>query len=216
MKKIHLVVAGSLLLAAGVLANIAPRAKAPDRDEAWMAKRLPDTFDGYGYVRSLDDPNNSYRMSQVTYDTLKPFGIVSRVYDNGGRRFDTVVIASTNSDSFHDPAVCFQSQGSVLEDQRQGTIDTKTRGAVPATFLSTNLSGQKRLAAFLYKGPKGFTAAPMRLIYDMFLGELSTSKVQEGVFYRFIALSSSATEDDLKKYVGQFLDASDKSSEGYF
>ncbi|CAN5524653.1 hypothetical protein BH11ARM2_BH11ARM2_01570 [soil metagenome] len=216
MKKIHLVVAGTLLLAAGVFANLSPRSKAPDRDQNWMAARLPQTFDGYNYPPSQADPQVSYRMSDITYTTLKAYGIVSRLYEKAGQRYDTVVIASANSDSFHDPAVCFQSQGSVLDEQRTGAVETKSHGTVPITLLSTTLSGQKRLAAFLYKGPDGFRAAPMSLLLDLFFGELRTSKVQEGVFYRFIALSSNATEDDLKKYVGEFLDASAKTSDGYF
>ncbi|RYG35573.1 exosortase-associated EpsI family protein [bacterium] len=216
MKKAHLVVAGTLLLVTGVLANLTPRAAVPNRNETWMAERIPASFDGYTFQGSVDDPNLSYRMTPITYETLKPYGIVSRIYEKEGKRFDTVVIASQNSDSFHDPSVCFQSQGSTLESQKVGSITSKTRGEIPATFLKTNLSGQKRIAAFMYKGPKGFRAAPMSLMMDMFVGEIRSAQVQEGVFYRFIALSPDTTEAELSTYMGQFVDAVSAKSDGYF
>ncbi|RYG43825.1 exosortase-associated EpsI family protein [bacterium] len=216
MKKVHLVVAGTLLLVTGVLANLAPRAVVPDRDETWMAERIPAGFDGYTFRSSLDNPNLSYRMTPITYETLKPYGIVSRIYEKEGKAFDTVVIASQNSDSFHDPRVCFQSQGSTLEGQREVAIDTKTRGKVPSTFIETNYNGQKRIAAYMYKGPKGFRAAPGQLMMDMFLGEIKTAQIQEGVFYRFIALNPQTTQDDLAKYMGQFVDAVSEKSDRYF
>ena len=43
-----------------------------------------------------------------------------------------------------------------------------------------------------------------------------TLKDQEGVFYRFIALSPGTSTDDLLKFVGEYLDESGKTSDGYF
>ena len=208
--KVAVGILGTLLLAVGLAATFTPRI-AQHRDEAWMEKRVPHNVADYDF-RGSANPEQTYKMDPVTYETLNPYGIVCRVFDNGKAQFDTVVIHSNNSDSFHDPRVCFQSQGSELLNQRVRQVDTKTRGSVPVTFIKTSYNGSERTAAYTYRGPSGFTDAPIPLMNDLFLSELKQGTVQTGTFFRFIALNPTTTEDELATFIGQFLDASYESS----
>jgi hypothetical protein len=108
--------------------------------------------------------------------------------------------------------VCFQSQGSELVGQRVKKVETKTRGSVPVTFITTSYNGSQRIAAYTYRGPSGFTDAPIPLMNDLFVSELKQGTVQTGTFFRFIALNPTTTEEQLSKFIGQFLDASYESS----
>lgn len=103
------------LVATGVAANFVPRPSATKRTEAWMESQLPVRVGDFEFVASAQNPMQSYKMEKTTYETLKPFGIVSRVYSKSGEQYDVVVVSSDNGDSFHDPSICFQSQGSELE-----------------------------------------------------------------------------------------------------
>lgn len=210
--KVAAAVLAGLLIAVGVATNFTPRRVTERRTETWMEQKLPRQFDDYVFQGSTN-PEQSYKMDPLTYSVLSPYGIVCRVFSNGNEQYDTVVIHSDNSDSFHDPRVCFQSQGSDLLDQRTRTIETKSRGKIPVMFIKTSYNGSPRLAAYTYNGPGGFTAESLKLIFDMFRGELTSGTVQAGTFYRFIALNPNTTEEDLTKYIGQFLDASYETSE---
>jgi hypothetical protein len=210
---VPVLVIGSLIGAA-VVTNAIPRAEAVRRTESELEKMVPPTFGNYKFAASPENPLQTYKMDKVTYDTLKPYGIVARVYSNGPRQFDAVVINSDNSDSFHDPRVCFQTQGQELLNQRVKGVDTKTLGRVPVTFIETSYNGRVRLAAYTYKGPDGYKAAPLQLIFDLFKSELSTAKVQNGTFYRFIALNENESEEALSEFIGEFLDAANTYSKG--
>jgi hypothetical protein len=171
-----------------------------------MEQHLPHRFEDYQFEGAAN-PEQSYKMDATTYSVLNPYGIVCRVFSNGKQQFDTVVIHSDNSDSFHDPRVCFQSQGSELLEQQTKFVDTGKRGKIAVTFIKTSYNGASRLAAYTYQGPSGFTSEPLKLIFDMFRGELTSGKVQTGTFYRFIALNPGSSQEDLTKFIGQFVDA---------
>jgi len=204
------------LVATGVAANFVPRPSATKRTEAWMESQLPVRVGDFEFVPSAQNPMQSYKMEKTTYETLKPFGIVSRVYSKSGEQYDVVVVTSDNGDSFHDPSICFQSQGSELENQSVGKVETKSRGTIPVTFLKTSYNGQPRVAAYCYKGPGGMISGSFSILMDLFRGELSSGRTQEGTFYRFISLHSGATEANLNKFIGDYLDAAAESSKGYY
>ncbi len=209
--KLAVGILGTLMLGVGLAATFTPRIGL-NRDEAWMEKRVPTKVADYDF-RGSENPQQSYKMDPITYETLNPYGIVCRVFDNGKAQFDTVVIHSNNADSFHDPRVCFQSQGSELIGQRVKNIETATRGTVPVTFIKVSYNGSEKMAAYTYRGPSGFTDAPIPLMNDLFLSELRQGTIQTGTFFRFIALNSTTTEEELAKFIGEFLDASYKSSD---
>jgi len=206
---------GATLVVFGAVLLLTKEANAAPKTEEWMVTQSPDRVESVQYQPG-DVPGMSYKMDKVTYDTLHPFGIVSRVYNTPDGQFDAVLIASRSKNSFHDPRVCFSGQGYTLEDQKIIKIPTQSRGEVPATF--THLGGRNggRYAIFCYKGPNGFVDTTMGLKVSMFLHELLQAQSSDGVFYRFIAMDDGAEPDKLIKFVGAYLDEANKSSKGYF
>lgn len=207
----------SVFLAAfGGLLTAAPRLSANTKDENWMAAHLPDKVGKMTWLES-NVPGQTYRMDKSTYDALKPFGIVCRLYQDNQKSYDVVLIASRSKVSFHDPRSCFTSQGSVLENQHMAFVDSPTRGKVPVTFTTLNNNGDKKLAAFTYRGPGGkFHDTTQSLLFSMFSSQLLLKKDQDGVFYRFIAKDTDTTEEEMKTFISKFLEASNSSSAGYF
>lgn len=216
-------IAVGLILAAGLAVAFINRAAAEPKTEEWMLKTLPTEFGEYRATSSVENPLYTYRMDDVTYNTLEPYGIVARVFTNSktSEEYDAVVIASRSKDSFHDPRVCFSAQGWSISNQWVETVETKTRGALPVTLVvMTGNDGRDRIAAFLYKGPGGFHATTQRLKAFMFLETLFGGTDLDGVFYRFIPQKYSPNDPDqttkLKRFVVEFVDAANKASDGYF
>jgi hypothetical protein len=165
----------------------------------------------------------SYKMNDVTYSTLQPYGIVARIFENSknAQVFDVVVIASDSKDSFHDPRVCFSAQGWVMNNQWLDTVKTASRGDVPVTItLMDGPEDKNQLAAFVYKGPGGFYGNTQRLKVAMFRETLFGGGKLDGAFYRFIP--GYRDEDqiqqirELKEFIGKYLDAANEASKGYF
>lgn len=185
--------------------------------EDQMLQWAPEKVDGMSYVRDLQDPRYTYKMDDVTYNTLKPFGIVARTYTDGMHDFDTVMIMSRERKSFHDPRVCFGAQNWNLENLVPATVKTKTRGEVPITLLSmvNSKTQQKKSAAFFYKGPHGnFYGSTQKLKIAMLVERFKGGSSFEGVFYRVIPGNVNTTKDELLAYIGNFLDAANESSKG--
>ena len=212
------VLAGLFLVAAGFNLTASRQAHGPRKTETWMEARAPDVVSGMSYFRGGDNPAQSYRMDKITYNMLAPFGIVARDYvGKDGKNFDVVLIASETRASFHDPRICFSGQGWILNDQNTVEVPTKSRGVVPVTLASMNGQGKKnQLAAFFYRGPSGFHATTISLKFDMFFQKLLRKPGVEGVFYRFIPQFDGCTEEELKSFIAEYLEASKESSGGYF
>jgi hypothetical protein len=218
LKKRTLLFAGIMLVAGAINFVTVARAERPNKDEKWMEARAPEKIGEMVFIRSQQNPQQSYKMDKVTYEVLAPFGIVARTYTaHSGRAFDVVLIASESRASFHDPRICFAGSGWSLEDQKTVTVETKSRGAVPVT-LTRMSSDRKRnqLAAFFYRGPSGFHATTIKVKLDMFWQRLLNRPDVEGVFYRFIPAQDSTTEEELKAFIAEYLEASKESSDGYF
>jgi hypothetical protein len=208
---------GAMFLVIGFLLMFAKAPAEANKNEAWMMQRAPDKIAGVEYDHNPETPGLSYKMDKSTYDTLNPFGIVSRVFTYKDARYDTVLIASNAKNSFHDPRICFSGQSYTVEDQAVENVPTQTRGTIPVTF--TKLSGGTdggKFAVFMYKGPDGFTASTNGLKWSMFKHELLTGKQMDGVFYRIIPLDQRTTKEELLAFVGQFVDQANTYSNGYF
>lgn len=208
------IIAVVLLGATAIATWVAPRSASSRRDEAWLAKQLPDEVAGYRYLPSQDDPTCTYKMDPLTYEILQPNGINARRYGLGARTFDVVIIESNNSDSFHDPTVCFTSQGHDIVSQTTHLLKTKTRGDIPLTLLQTKHESAVFWAAYAYKGPNGMKDAPLPLLLDLFASELKTSQVPNGVFYRFMGLSPVGTKDELLAFASDYFDQLGETSNG--
>lgn len=211
-------VLGGVLLISGVVVHFMPTVAASgDKTEAWMENNLPTSVGNYRMLSSTLNPKQSYRMDDSTYEVLKPYGIVSRIFSSLGRRYDAVVIASRSKESFHDPRVCFTAQGFAIESEQVESVQTKTKGRIPVTVANlNNQRSGKRLAIFFYKGPDGYHASTLGFKFGLFKAQMLGGSNLDGVFYRFIALSDNISREQLFEFVANFMDEAGKVSKGYF
>jgi hypothetical protein len=222
LKKRAMVAVTVLLVAGGAIA-FTKRSAGDPKTEEWMLKTLPMAFGEYRANSSAENTLYSYKMDEVTYRTLDPYGIVARVFVHEKTReaYDAVVIASQSKDSFHDPRVCFSAQGWAISNQWVVNVETKTRGKVPVTLVVMDgPDTRNRLAAFLYKGPGGFYGNTQRLKTAMLIETLFGGGNLSGVFYRFIPQNHDPEDKDqaykLQVFIGEFIDAVNSASDGYF
>jgi Protein of unknown function (DUF3485) len=206
---------GIAFLGTGMAINFAPRAKQVDRTEPEIAAMLPEKVGRY----FADLPKGeycSYKMDQSNYDILKPWGIVARLFHNGQEKYDVVVIASRNKDSFHDPQVCLTGQGWGLTNQRIDTVSTKTRGEVPITLFDMEMRGEKKTAMYFFKTTQGYYGDISKVKLDMFTFKLKNfGKDDEGAFIRIIP-HGTANLDRMKLFAADWIDTATDTSKGYY
>lgn len=196
------------LLGAGVL--LRPSAKPLVVDEAWLERQYPTKIGSYLTQKGSDgSTSHSYRMDETTYATLKPYGIVAKTMTDGIRTFDVVNIAGDGEESFHNPLLCFRAQGWVVNDIKQITIPTQSRGDVNATIASaSHEGGAPQYALYTYEGPKRTSPSPSALKDDMVRAEFATGKVQFGTFFRFMSVTPNVSEDQITQFAKDYIDAS--------
>jgi hypothetical protein len=207
---------GAALVAIGGYFVVSNNVVRTPKTETWLEQKAPTTVAGTLFDQSLQNPNQTYKMDKVVYDTLHPFGIVCRVYNVAGEPFDTVLIASASKDSFHDPRDCFSAQGYEISGEETVAINTASRGVIHATYAQLKGPNGNSDAVFFYKGPEGFIPTTLDLKVSIFKHELATGTNTDGVFYRFITPSEPDAKDKLIKFVSQYVDAANQSSGGYF
>lgn len=191
--------------------------KVEGKNEDWMESVAPAKVASYSFLPSGEDPQCSYKSPEMVYDTLVPtVGILARVYEHEGQRFDVTLIASRDKASFHDPRVCFTAQNYEITEEQSITIDTKTRGQIPATLakMTTPDKGQA-VAVFFYRGNHGFYGNTTRLKFSMLGDQIMGRSDTDAVFYRFIP-SGDLSVDRLKSFIALYMDTAGKSSKGYF
>lgn len=210
-------VLAAILVATFAWVHYTPEKQYEKVTEDQMLDWAPKLVNGMSFKPSGEDSRFSYKMDEVTYKTLHPFGIVARIYSDGVNEFDAVMIMSRERYSFHDPRVCFTAQNWNIDTMEPAVIETKSRGQVPISFLKmTNTKTQeKKVAAFFYKGPGSkFFGSTQTLKIAMFMERLFGGDDFEGVFYRMIPITSGINEEQFKKFVGDFLDSAKESSKG--
>lgn len=205
-----------IVLACGAFTMYVPPPRSKPISETWMAQHAPDTVAGFTFEPSYDDPGCSYKMSDSTYKTLQPSGILARTYKSGNEEYDVVLISSDNSVSFHDPRVCFTASGWNITHEKHTKIHTQTHGDVPITLVQMQGDGQEKTALYFYRSPSGYESVARKMRWDMLLGELLHGRNDQGVFYRFIPMSTQTTDDELQKFASQYLDAAYTASGGFF
>lgn len=173
--------------------------------ESWLEQQTPDQVLGMGFVRSDDNPEQTYKMDETVYEQLKPFGIVTRIFVGEGKRMEAVVIAGDNADSFHDQRACFTSQGWVVEEEEPIKLNVAGETGT-AYFISISKDGMTHPAIFCFRGPSGEITHNFDAMWgDFFRRELTTGKPQRGEFYRFIDLSPGADRSDIIEFSEAFL-----------
>ncbi len=177
--------------------------------ETWFEKAIPLQIDGLAMVPGPDNPLQSYTMTQETYDMLKPLAIISRIYSQGDERFDAVLIAGDNADSFHDQRACFNAQGWQILDDQLVEIPTERYGKVKAIQLKLKGSnGEPATALYTIRGPSGGFFNDFQAMWlDYMKKELATGSIHQGQFVRTIDLTGKASEERLAEFTGRYLDA---------
>ena len=221
--KVRAVIACVALSVAGLTVSFVKRGEAGHKSEQWMIEHSPTELIGYKMQRGPDSALYSYKMDETTYKVLEPYGIVARVYEDetSGQEYDVVIVASRSKESFHDPRVCFSAQGWSLSNQWVDKVLTDSRGTVPVTIaIMDGPDGKDQIAAYLYKGPNGFYANTQRLKMAMLFEQLKGGKSLDGVFYRVIPHKRLPDQiqqiNDLKAFIGQYLDKANATSGGFF
>lgn len=217
------VVAG-LLAAFAVFVYLTPKPGAvPGRTEEWMEKVAPARVANYGFISSPENPQCTYKTSKMVYDTLVPtVGILARVYEAQGKKYDVTLIASRDRGSFHDPRVCFTAQGYNITDEQSILIPTKTRGNIPATLAKmTSPNSGESVAVYFYRGAKGFYGGTTSLKIAMVWDQVKGLPSNDAVFYRFISMgdgsgTSPESVESLKRFIALYMDQANKDSKGYF
>lgn len=216
--KKRIIVLSVIIGLVGIGTTVIPRGSGRKIDERWMETKAPTSVGEFAFQASEENPGQSYRMDQRSYDLLKPFGIVCRVYSHGDKSYDVVLIASDKRESFHDPTVCFPGQGWTVKSIRVVDIDTKKHGKIPVTLstMHSSTANVDNLVVYFYRTPTKFVPLTGDVTLAMFSGPLRGHFNTESVFYRFMPRSPDIGEKDLLGFVDDYLSAADLSSGGFF
>ncbi|MGV3615889.1 MAG: exosortase-associated EpsI family protein [Fimbriimonas sp.] len=210
------IVAG-LMLGIGLFGLLGRGQAAVRKTEQYLEEKAPTTVKGYRMIPGQEGGlRYTYKMDEGTYKSLKPFGIVARQFTDGGAAYDAVLITSDSHESFHDPKICFSSQGWTFRELREETLDIPGLGPVPMTIAEMDGPRTRAVAAYLYRGPNGFVANPKRLQLDMFREVLLGRAPKDATFYRFMPASEGVGLEPLKAFIREYMIAARESSGGYF
>jgi hypothetical protein len=213
--KQRIYVLSAAFAAFGLWVQLSPVSAYEKKTEKQMEQLAPARVGPYTYRHSVENPEQSYRMEPGTYSQLAPYGIVCRTYSYGGKSFDVVLIASGNRGSFHDPRVCFSSQGLAPTDHVD--VVRSKRGDIPVTVASLdNGTTHDNLALYFYRGPGGFFSNVVGLKWAMFKERFFGGRDVDGVFYRIIPTFPGTKLEDVKQFAADYVVASEASSKGYF
>lgn len=199
-----------LFAAVGVANLMIPEPVFPSKTEEWMEQNLPTEIPGYVYRGEI-------RMSQINYDQLKPFGIVSKAYIGpDGRNYDYLIIAGNSKDSFHDQRVCLTSQQYKLEGLHMRNVNIPAMGGeVPATVTKLLRSDANGSAMIFYHGPYGLRPNPTAIPFDITRAKLLFRSDIDTIMYQFkVAPTSGNLEEDVKA-MSAFADAMLQATETF-
>jgi hypothetical protein len=215
LKTRFFVLAGILCVVGGLFWAFREKAESHVTEE-WMKDHTPTQIGNFRFQQGTEDPKVTYRADQSVYDTLMPFGIVCRKFNDIAQQFDVTIISGDNRGSFHDPHVCFQAQGWTFLNEATIEFDTKTRGKIPATLATIENKGNRTIALYFYRGPKGFYPSTPNLSRAMVIGPLLGDFRSEAVFYRFMPEYEGATPDEVIAFAAKYMDEAGQMSNGFF
>jgi hypothetical protein len=182
----------------GVVAFAIQPRRYQDRTEEWMEQVVPEKIPSFRLqASSRTDP--SVKMSEIAYQILQPFGIVTRYYTGpDGRTYEFVVLAGNTRKSFHDPRVCFTAQGWDLKDPGIYTVALPHMGGsvqVSAMTMNNVATGNRATAMFFYKTPFGIRPNTIRVPFDLTFAKLMLKSDVDAQFYRFMVTPPSEAAD---------------------
>ena len=216
--KIRAYFIGVVLILLGLVITLIPAAKERPLSQAWLNHHAPMRIGNYRMIPSPEDPWASYRMPEEVYKALKPDAMLARIYENpSNKKYDVLLLLSRSKNSFHNPEVCFSSQGWSIQSQHQDEITTPYLGILPITVVKMSSVSQKdQLAAFFYKGPGGYFGSTEGFKWGLLRDELLKSKQPEGIFFRFIPEYSGEDIHQLKKFILEYIEEAHRTSYGFF
>ncbi|MFN3682396.1 MAG: hypothetical protein ACK41F_00520 [Fimbriimonadaceae bacterium] len=197
-----------LLVATGVATLFRNRVTGYERpDERWLESVLPDRIQDASYLASSENPEQSYSMDSATYEALKPIGIVARVYQHGPHRYDVVVIAGDEPNTFHDQTWCFRMQNWRILEDRTVSSATRKHGEVPMRLIHVANDQTNRWMVFVFRGPEGrFYPDFGGMWREFFLSDLKKGVPTPTSFLRVIGLSGQTPEEVLS-FAAEAVDA---------
>lgn len=208
------IVAGTFFVA-GLVFSAVPKVKQKDFTEEEVAAMLPVKVGRFDAELARGE-YCSYKMDQATYDILRPWGIVARIFSDGPESYDMTVIASRSKESFHDPQICFKAQGWNLTNQRLDYVNTKSKGQLPITMVDMEKDGYKTVAAYFFRTNTGYIGNIKDVKLSMLKYKLThMMKDDEGAFIRVIPRSTK-NEEKLKEFIGNWIDEANRTSKGYY
>lgn len=215
--KVRSLAVGGLLIVGGLALQAMPKANLTAKDEKFMEAKAPMRAGKFKFEGTMDNPVQSYKVDQSTYDILKPFGIVGRHYSDGHITYDVMLISGNDKNSFHDNRVCFQAQNYTITGQEIENVETP-RGSIPVTFLTLqHMERGKLMAAMFYKGPQDkWFPLPQQLTWEMFKEQLRLGKNLDSTFYRIIPLIGEPSREEFKQFIKDYVVAAKESSGGFF
>lgn len=215
MKRIAFVVAPVLAVMAVVgIYGSAPKGK--KHTEAWLEDMMLTEVGDYQLIPKEFGSKISYKMGDVSYEVLKPIGIACQVMeDSKANRIDVVVIAGDSMEAFHDQKICFNAQGWNLTTLEKRTLETKSRGTVPITWMTIQRGQEpKQEAMYIFRTPNGFAN------YDDAKVEFLKAKLKDpfaetlGFSYRFVGMTADVDEQELRDFAAAYLDNLAESTNG--
>lgn len=219
MRNVYICIA--LIVAIGGAIHLVPRDdKTKFISEEELGRITPRKMRGKEFMRGDGGPDATYRMDDVSYKVLEYPSAICRVFDDGGDRYDVVILSSRSKDAFHDPNICFSAQLWTIERREETKVKTQTRGEMPLTLISMfNQTIRRQLAAFIYKGPGGYYSNTNRLKLAFLKEELMMGSNLDGVFYRFIPtfkeqLTENQQREKLMSFISEYMDEANRTSKG--
>lgn len=215
MRKEFIVVGVLFLLGAG-LAAVA-RQPSPQRPpESWVEENMLESVGDFTLRPKEFGSKISYKMDELSYETLRPIGIACQIFeDSAGRQIDVVVIAGDSSESFHDQRICFAAQGWEIVNLDEIVMRSERLKDIPATRMTIKKPGMlPKESLYIFRSPSGFVT------YNRMKFDFLTSKVrnplgyERGFSYRFIGLTDSITLDELKAFAIEYLEKLSENPDG--
>lgn len=211
----RLLVLSALLAVSTWAVKVRPPLPPPTRTERWMESALPTEVAGLRMIPSRENPAQSYRATDSTYQDLKPYGIVCRVFGTPRDAVDATVIGGDAYESLHDPESCFPLFGWTVLSSRTVPCRTRTQGDVPLRVMRVRTPDNgERLVAYCYRSSLGLCATRREFAWGWNLGALRLGRPQEGAFYRFYQLCGPVSEGRLVGFVADYLDVAHDRSGG--
>ncbi len=127
-------------------------------------------------------------------DNLRPDAVLSRRYTNAhGDTVDFLILAGSSMESFHDPHLCFPSQGFPLTNQNAIKYEVTAGRVVNAYELNytSRSEGVHGRSVYWYRTPYGTTRSIGMLRLALGASRMLGSSQKQAFFIRFVSMGAA-------------------------